>query len=216
MKSMTNTLNPQRFAVTLLALLITATGCDESAENPEFSEDELAEFELSEFEPDDAVPQSLTSRARHCVLQADEDWDSSDSASPEPVCFSHFPDAVMFATGEVIDPDMSPEEYHPMSLTSSQQTAATYVVGIEFSNTNYQGATLTLTSTSTCASGTKSYPTMPAGWDNVISSAKAYSGCNHSYHYANVSFGGALIDAFTASPNLGLLDNNTSSIRITQ
>jgi len=200
-----NLTHPHRF-VTLLALLITA-GCDEGVEGPEFAEGL----------DDDIVVQDSTDLVRHCVVQAQEDLDPSVSASLEPVCFRHFPDAIEFATGEVIDPDMLPEDYQPMSRTPGEQTTtATYVVGIEYASTNYQGATLTITATSTCASGTKYYPSMASGWDNVPSSAKAYSGCNHSYHYANINYGGALIDAKTASSSLGLLDNNTSSIRFTQ
>ena len=207
-------------AAHLALLLAMASACDgeDITDAPAFSDLEAAEPEQPEEAGDSAAHTFAAAPSRHCVVEThavpvgEDDRDAAETApSAGPVCFSRFSDAIAFATGEVLSADASPADYRPQSLSTGGHTAATYVIGVEFTGANYTGSTYTVTSDKTCVGYTHSKSTIPL--DNMISSAKAYSGCNHAYHYDNAYFGGAVFDSLKGSGSLGALDNLTSSIR---
>lgn len=88
------------------------------------------------------------------------------------------------------------------------------LLGIEYMDAGYGGATLTLygTSGSGCYNGvTYGFATMPSGWNDDIGAAKGYSGCYGS-HYQNSYYGGAELTCRPNCSSMGLLNDQTSSI----
>jgi hypothetical protein len=67
------------------------------------------------------------------------------------------------------------------------------LIGIEYEDKNYGGSSLTVTGSVTCNGYYHYLASMPSGWDNVISSARAYSGCTNSYHYQYTNSGGSVM-----------------------
>jgi hypothetical protein len=160
---------------------------------------------------------------RHCVvasLAQPQDGATAGEANAAPAqCFETFPAAIAAATrGRVqLPPSATPETVDDRTLNGNAVTpSATFVIGIEFVDANFQGATLTITSSVTCSGFVHTISSMPSGWNDVISSAKAFSNCNNSFHFENINFGGAQVNCGTACGFVGsAMNDRTSSIRWT-
>ena len=85
-----------------------------------------------------------------------------------------------------------------------------HVVSIEWTRSNYSGASLTWQAPSSC--GDYASSSMPRGWNDAIRSVAQYSGCATTLYW-DVNFGGATqaIDVDASVPDLGSLDANVSS-----
>ncbi len=86
------------------------------------------------------------------------------------------------------------------------------LVGIEYSSSGYGGSSLALygSSGSGCYGGvTYGFSSLPGGWNNVISSAQGFNGCD-GRHYDATGYGGSFVDCTCSS--MGAMDNRTSSI----
>lgn len=87
-----------------------------------------------------------------------------------------------------------------------------YLIAKDYTEANYTGWTLSWFGNSPCSYAIfYSVPTMPNGWNDVISSTKGYSNCNTNRLYEYTYYLGSLR---TCSPNcsvLGAMDNRTSS-----
>lgn len=160
----------------------------------------------------------------HCVVRSHAVRDG-EPLRPErlpaavPTCFPTFSAAIEFATrGRVRLPDtMTVEELDDDLLNGPDLgTLATYVIAIEYEHINYGGASYTITNGNTCHGYQHSISSMPSGWNDVISSARAYAGCNHSYHYEHINFVGAIVDCHGTCSWIGdAMNDRTSSIRWT-
>ena len=180
-----------------------------------------------EFDKLDHDEQSITISvhdASHCVVGvAAESIATGEIVSQEKAsearCFKNFSEAVEFATrGRVQLPRGAvPEDVDDELLNGGDiGIEATYVIGIEYQHSNFGGATLTFTSSVTCYGYTHSYSNLSylSGWNDTISSARAYSGCTHSYHYEHAYFGGAIVDCGTSCSYVGgAMNDRTSSLR---
>lgn len=206
-------------------VLLTLSGCaldiaDEGAvDESDFSEQELA---------------LAIAGGDHCIIGtiAVADKGGETRRPPHaPRCFQSFAQAISFATGGRVElpPEATPEDLDEAMLSGSrgaglsartqQPSASPYVIGIEFVHSSFQGPTLTITSSVTCSGYSHSLGlgAFPAGWNDTISSALAFSNCNHSYHYEHDSQGGAVIDCGTACSYIGdAMNDRTSSLRWTQ
>lgn len=81
----------------------------------------------------------------------------------------------------------------------------TYVIGIDYYDANYKGASLAWTGYSPCtADPFYGAPSMPSGWNDVISSYKDYSNCNHNPHWENNNYAGAVV---SCGPNCSYVGN---------
>lgn len=92
------------------------------------------------------------------------------------------------------------------------------VIGIDYDGPNFTGSTLVggTRHTPGCLDGSSFIASsMPAGWNNRVSSARSYSGCNHYYHYEHINFGGAVLDCGDSCSSMGVMENQTSSERWT-
>lgn len=68
--------------------------------------------------------------------------------------------------------------------------ATSYILGIDFRDSQYDGATFEWTGSTTCASTYYYTTSMPSGWNDKVSSAinYPYSGCGNWIHYENNNF----------------------------
>jgi hypothetical protein len=136
---------------------------------------------------------------------------------PEPVidCFPTFAAAMEFVTGGALVAE-TPAQLDRLAAESpdAMATASWIVLGYEYKSTGYSGGSLVLygTSGSGCGSSTTyGFPTMPSGWNNVISSARAFNGC-WSTHYDGTSYSGTRRTCTPSCSTLGTMNNRTSSI----
>jgi len=84
------------------------------------------------------------------------------------------------------------------------------VLSIDYKDANFGGSTFTWYQTSTC--GSFQTGSMPSGWNDMISSVAAYSGCATTLFY-NINFGQPtyLITVNGNAASLGSMNDKTSS-----
>ena len=133
-------------------------------------------------------------------------------------CFDNFADSISAATnGRVLlNHSARPNEVTNEILNSNNglsSLSSQVVIGIDWDDTNFGGSSNTWTvSGSGCSNSVKySASSMPSGWDNRVSSARGYSGCNYYYHYQDTNYGGSSVVCNTECATMGSLDNATSS-----
>jgi hypothetical protein len=97
--------------------------------------------------------------------------------------------------------------------------ASSYLLGVEFQDIDYGGASWIWASSDYCHWYTDDYysGSMPAGWNDIVSSAKSYNGCGYFYHYENESWNyvqaGAVVDCGWECSYIGDgMNDRTSSI----
>ncbi|MBC7227447.1 MAG: hypothetical protein H5T61_09450 [Thermoflexales bacterium] len=155
----------------------------------------------------------------HCVVNIEPLQPGERFSRIRPVgCFASFSEAIAVATDGALQlpPDWNPADGLPEGPAPAQGNV---VVGIDYEGANFTGSTLVWETDHTpgCSDGTSFVaPSMPAGWNDRVSSARSYSGCNHYYHYEHTNFGGAVLDCGGSCSNMGVMDNQTSSERWTR
>lgn len=211
---------------TLFCLSIAVLACDvdehpgldefEALDGPSALDARLAESGAS------ARDLATAPAGRHCVVEAIEVPDGVDPATlrsaENPItCFPRFADAIFAITGERLADDVTPATFDPdLHLRDASSTPrVNYVLGVEY---DQLGApySLTAVASGTCLTASWAFNKLSAGWDNRISSSKAYSGCKHAYHYEHTYLGGAVLDCGTGCAAMGVMDNRTSSLRFTK
>jgi hypothetical protein len=143
---------------------------------------------------------------RHCVAQL-------GASRPTMHCFATLKDAVAAATnGRLRLPSSTTgAALATMPINSGAAASSDYhVVSIEWTGSNYTGASLTWQTPSPCGSYASS--SMPRGWNDTIRSVAQYSGCSTSLFW-DVDFGGDshAFDVNASVPDLGSFDANVSS-----
>lgn len=133
----------------------------------------------------------------HCVGEA-LPLGSTETAS-EPVCFS--------------TPEEAAAHLDNLTQVSSRGVAAasSIVLGTVYSDANYGGSTYTLFGSGTCSGVTFGFPSLSGGWDSIISSAKAASGCWVTL-YKTTSYGGEKINCMPGCPTISTLNDQVRSI----
>jgi hypothetical protein len=182
----------------------------------------LDDAELPQEESQAELSEGAQVDSKHCVIQTSatpigQDVDSALPSVDSPRCFPSFSQAIDFATkGYVKLPKgATPEDLDEIAMDND--SLASFVIGVEYQHAGYGGSSRTFYSGVSCAGYTHSVVTMPSGWNDVISSARAYSYCNHSYHYEHADFRGSVRDCGTACSYIGdALNDRTSSIRWTR
>jgi hypothetical protein len=137
----------------------------------------------------------------------------------ETKCFDSFSESLGAATkGRVqLDSSISPENVTEDILNDNIEKKLTdlqIVIGIDWDNSSFSGSSyIWVVSNGGCSNSVQySVSSMPTGWDNRVSSARAYSPCNYFHHYQNTSHGGSsLICNTIGCSSMGLLNNATSS-----
>jgi hypothetical protein len=138
------------------------------------------------------------------------------TAEPTVYCFVTFGEAIMFATnGKVhLSSALAAREVAPSELEGATAATASpdtsYVLSIDYKDANFGGSSFTWYGASPCGSYTAA--SMPAGWNDSISSVATYSGCAVTLYY-NGNFGAPTypihVNASVAS--LGTFNDKTSS-----
>jgi hypothetical protein len=160
-----------------------------------------------------------STKLNHCYALLSPIRDNSDESSRmvEMACFDTFSQAIHAATGGRVqlDPSTRPEDVTEELLNRVERTgipAAQVVIGIDWDYTYYGGSSYTwvVSETGCTPSIQYSVSSMPAGWNDRVSSAKAYSNCKF-YHYRDANFGGPYVICNPNCATMGSLDNATSS-----
>jgi hypothetical protein len=154
-----------------------------------------------------AAPAAGTS-GPHCALAAGDH---------QPLrCFATFPAAVAFATGgRVTAPASAADAARDPGFAASVEAAATLpaagtatsagsggvLVGIEYADLNYGGATLSMFAPGGCDYSLDvdyRFTSLPAGWNDRISSFRSYSNCAQQLFNA-INFGGGSLTGIISS-----------------
>lgn len=101
------------------------------------------------------------------------------------------------------------------AIDGASVARATFTLAILYENSSYGGAGLVVTSSSStyCATSAVTYNTMPAGWNDRVSSLATYYGCSaRLYDSPNLV---TFLGNYVTSSSLGGNDNRTSSFQIT-
>ena len=142
---------------------------------------------------------------RHCVAQL-------GARPPTMRCFTALNAAVAAATNGRVRLLAGTTGAGLQAIPLNQGAGASdyHVVSIEWTGSNYRGASLTWQAPSSC--GTYASASMPRGWNDAIRSVAQYSGCGSTLYW-DVNFGGATlaIDVNASVPDLGSFDGNVSS-----
>jgi hypothetical protein len=154
----------------------------------------------------------------YALIAPIEDGNNGSSRIIKSDCFDNFADSISAATnGRVLlNHSARPNEVTNEILNSNNglsSLSSQVVIGIDWDDTNFGGSSNTWTvSGSGCSNSVKySASSMPSGWDNRVSSARGYSGCNYYYHYQDTNYGGSSVVCNTECATMGSLDNATSS-----
>jgi len=159
---------------------------------------------------------------KHCyAMLSPVDPDSNGSSQIlESGCYDTFSESIQAATkGRVnLDQSVLPKDVTDSILnqggTSSLLAPDTLtVIGIDYKDASFGGDSYAWTTSYSGCSDTISFgvSTMPSGWDNVVSSARAFANCNHYYHWENTSYSGANLDCGSSCSSMGVMNNQTSS-----
>jgi hypothetical protein len=150
--------------------------------------------------------------APHCVLAAGERQTAR--------CFATFPAAIAAATGgRVTTAPASPavavrDAAFTAALEEASSTFASVVVGIEYADLNYGGASLSMTAAGRCDYSLDvdyRFPSLPSGWNDRISSFRSYSNCAQQLFRGTSFSGGALTNIVSSLSYVGSAANDQAS-----
>lgn len=150
------------------------------------------------------------SPGRYCVARA---IPAGSSARPVATCYATFAQSIRAATrGRVNLPaTAAPGSISPDQLNKGPMTPdTTFVLAIDYKNSNFGPPTLTWTQSAGC--GRFQASSMPSGWNDVISSVALFSGCASTL-FQNNGFGGTTfhIGKNGSAASLGTFNDKTSS-----
>lgn len=141
----------------------------------------------------------------HCVGEARPlEWAGAGvevvpQIAPEPVCFATVEEAATYL------------DRVTQSASRDATAMSSVVIGTVYSDANYGGSTYTLYGTGTCSGVTYGFSSLTGGWDSIISSAKAASGCWVTLYKAT-NYGGEKLNCTPGCPSIGSLNDQVRSI----
>jgi hypothetical protein len=151
------------------------------------------------------------SAAQHCALVA---------GSTKAHCFDTYRAVVAYGTrGRVTDAPLSaraaatdPAFARAMSAPAAQ--AASVLLGTEYANANFSGASLSLFGAGRCddsADADFRFASLPSGWNDRITSFRSFSNCAQQL-FRNINFGGGSLTIIIVSlANVGPTANDQAS-----
>jgi hypothetical protein len=162
----------------------------------------------------------MTAKERHCVAALEPVSPGAERTKVASFsCYPTFSEAILAATDGAVwlppDEDLGTQLNRldeEQRAQKSYGTKATFVIATDFRDTNFLGPSLSWTRSAPC-SATVSYQaaSMPAGWNDVVSSSRGFSKCNTNVLYENNNFGGALRICSPDCATLGVMNDRTSS-----
>lgn len=137
---------------------------------------------------------------RHCVVHLGEVGKSGQPSMSAVSCFA--------------SPVEVKAEIARRNALSGAGTQA-ILIGTDYTEPSYGGSSLDWTAPTGCFyNGTRpswGAPSMPAGWDNTVSSTRTYSGCKATILYDGLNYGGISMVTGCKSPTLSFINNRASS-----
>lgn len=149
---------------------------------------------------------------KHCALAAGH--------KQPPRCFATFRESVAFATGGRVRtaPDSPRAAATDPAFTAAVEadagTSAQYLLGYEFADLNWVGATLALYGNGRCDASSDidfRFNSMPAGWNDRISSFKSYNNCAQQLFRGTNLSGGSLTYIVANMSYVGSAANDQAS-----
>jgi hypothetical protein len=157
-----------------------------------------------------AAPPPATA-APHCALVA---------GSTAARCFGTYRAAVAYGTrGRVTDAPLSArtaalDPAFARTMSAPAATAASLLLGTEYANANFGGASLSLFGASRCDNSSDAdfrFASLPAGWNDRITSFRSFSNCAQQL-FRNTNFGGGSLTIIISSlANVGAAANDQAS-----
>jgi hypothetical protein len=156
----------------------------------------------------------------HCVVQLRPAKGLARSSVVAKHCFHRLAAAVRYATGAHLSTAASPQLAAKTLRQAALRPASRFspdsqrVIGIEYKNADFGGASFTFTGSSACTGGIHyDIPNTHAyGFGDNISSARTYANCA-GVHYEDKYFGGNSIYVYGSQAYFGSMNDETSSIR---
>jgi hypothetical protein len=133
----------------------------------------------------------------HCAVEI-HPIDAAESTA-DPVCFDTEDEVIAYVhiLGE--------------RDSGSRAVSASTIVGTVYSDANSGGQSLTFWGTSGCSGVTFGFPSLPSGWDNSISSARASNGCWVTL-YTSTGYGGSRLNCTPYCASIGSWNDNVKSL----
>jgi hypothetical protein len=168
------------------------------------------------------IPAAAASQGedRHCVVNlvpiAPKTEDGVVSAAlEEGGCFPTFEAALEAGTGGQVS---LPEGASPAELTQSLFDApvtelASVLLGTEYDNTNFGGASNSYFASAGCASTTWQVSNVGAAWNDRFESGKGFGTCDHNRKFQHADFGGAVVLCTPNCGTYGTLRDEITSLR---
>ncbi|MFY0577417.1 hypothetical protein ACN28S_26595 [Cystobacter fuscus] len=161
----------------------------------------------------------VPAQVQHCAVKAVAFQPGEEPPlNPPPAkldCFASFAEAIAFATQGAIQlpPDATPGQLTPELVSAPDATPTQNLIAVEYEDAYYGGRSLTFYSETSCYQSNLGTPSLSSDWNDIISSAQAFSGCNNSYHYEHVNYQGAVANCGSACTWIGdAMNDRTSSI----
>jgi hypothetical protein len=150
--------------------------------------------------------------AQHCALVA---------GSSTARCFATYRAAVAYGTGGRVTTApvsartaaLDPAFARSMAALPAATAKASVLLGTEYANANFGGASLSLGSgrCDTSADADFRFASLPSGWNDRITSFRSFSNCAQQL-FRNTNFGGgALTIIITSLANVGVAANDQAS-----
>lgn len=204
----------------MVAVLFLSSGCAVGS-----IDDAGEEGGEGPVEDSEGASQELKSE-RHCLVRmAPGETEGAPAKVGAMTCYKTIAEVLAAATGGRVElpasvraGDITEELLASLGYDEQTASAGGILIGIDYTEPSYGGSSLTWTAPSGCydrytgATYTWTANAMPAGWDNIVSSARTLSYCRSTTVYDYAYRGGlSMMTTGCNAPSLSWMDNRTSS-----
>ena len=155
----------------------------------------------------------------YCVTHLTEPGPDGQSRA-DTTCYASYADSLVAATsGRLrVSPDFRPEDLTQDLLddVTPMGVLTNWVIGQDWEHENRGGAVRTYTvstSNAPCTGRTWEIDQLDLGWDQIISSGEGFSGCDRFDHWEDPDQEGAVRTCSTYCATMGVMNDQTSSLR---
>lgn len=163
---------------------------------------------------------SPTPAGQHCVNRlARVSASGPEAAIVSSTCFATFAESFRHLTrGRVTVPaDLRPEQVTQAMVDAAP--ASVVVLSTDWNGSNYSGGGLGFSSVnweaSSSCTASQAWALTYIGdyYNDKIGSSKTYGGCHKGHHYEHGGYGGAVLTCTPNCSSMGVMDNQTSSLK---
>jgi hypothetical protein len=166
-----------------------------------------------------AGPTWKNAGGKHCVAMLSlAGIDPTQLKAEQPECFPTFRDAIFSATkGRVLLPNKPLGEQ--LDILDQEikirlddlSKAGSFVVAIDYENTNFGGSTLTWTSPGPCTAGSGFLAASMPGFNDKLSSTRGFSDCAKNVIWEHQNFAGTKLTCRPNCSSVGSMNDKASS-----